>query len=56
MNALIVFVVAYMAVTISIGLVAARRVHSSKDFMVAGRSLPLYMLSLIHISEPTRPY
>ncbi len=43
MNALIVFVVAYMAVTISIGLVAARRVHSSKDFMVAGRSLPLYM-------------
>ena len=42
-NALIVFVVAYMAVTIAIGLVAARRVHSSKDFMVAGRSLPLYM-------------
>ena len=43
MNALIVFVVVYMAVTIAIGLIAARRVHSSKDFMVAGRSLPLYM-------------
>ena len=43
MNALIVFVVAYLAVTITIGLLAARRVHSSKDYMGAGRSLPLYM-------------
>lgn len=43
MNALIMFVVAYLAVTIAIGLLAARRVHSSKDYMVAGRSLPLYM-------------
>ena len=43
MNALIVFVVAYMAVTIAIGLMAARRVHSSRDYMIAGRSLPLYM-------------
>ncbi len=43
MSALIVFVVAYMAVTITIGLVAARRVHSSRDYMIAGRSLPLYM-------------
>jgi SSS family transporter len=43
LNALLVFVVAYMVVTIAIGLIAARRVHSSKDYMVAGRSLPLYM-------------
>ena len=43
MNTLIVFVVAYLAVTIAIGLVAARRVHNSKDYLVAGRSLPLYM-------------
>ncbi len=40
---LITFVVVYMLVTIAIGLVAARRVHNAKDFMVAGRSLPLYM-------------
>jgi SSS family transporter len=40
---LITFVVAYLIVTISIGLIAARRVHNPKDFMVAGRSLPLYM-------------
>jgi solute:Na+ symporter, SSS family len=40
---LITFVVAYMAVTIAIGLIAARRVHNSKDYLVAGRSLPLYM-------------
>lgn len=40
---LITFVVAYLAVTITIGLIAARRVKDSKDFVVAGRSLPLYM-------------
>jgi solute:Na+ symporter, SSS family len=43
LSQLIIFVIAYLLVTIAIGLVAARRVHSSKDYMVAGRSLPLYM-------------
>ena len=33
----------YMLATIGIGLYASRRVHGAKDFMVAGRSLPLYM-------------
>ncbi|MGL4576949.1 MAG: sodium:solute symporter family protein [Burkholderiaceae bacterium] len=40
---LITFVAMYLAVTIAIGLIAARRVHNAKDYMVAGRSLPLYM-------------
>ena len=40
---LIAWVVAYLAITIGIGLWAAKRVHSSKDYLVAGRSLPLYM-------------
>ncbi len=40
---LITFVIAYLLVTIAIGLVAARRVKGSKDYLVAGRSLPLYM-------------
>lgn len=40
---LITFVIAYMLVTIGIGLYAARRVHNPKDYLVAGRSLPLYM-------------
>ncbi len=40
---LITFVVLYLAVTIAIGLIAARRVHGSRDYLVAGRSLPLYM-------------
>jgi SSS family transporter len=40
---LITSVVVYLLVTIGIGLLAARRVHSAKDFLVAGRSLPLYM-------------
>jgi solute:Na+ symporter, SSS family len=38
---LITSVVIYMAITIAIGLWAARNVHSSKDYLVAGRSLPL---------------
>jgi SSS family transporter len=40
---LVTFVVLYLLVTIGIGLIAARRVHVAKDYLVAGRSLPLYM-------------
>jgi SSS family transporter len=40
---LITFVALYLAVSIAIGLWAARRVHNSRDYVVAGRSLPLYM-------------
>ena len=40
---LIAFVILYLAVTIAIGLWAAQRVHGAKDYLVAGRSLPLYM-------------
>jgi Na+/proline symporter len=36
-------VLAYLAVTIAIGLYATRFVSSAKDYLVAGRSLPLYM-------------
>ncbi len=38
---LIWFVVAYLALSIGIGLYVATRVHSTKDFAVAGRCLPL---------------
>ncbi len=38
---LIWFVVLYLMVSIGIGLLAATRVHSAKDFAVAGRHLPL---------------
>ncbi len=38
-----VAVVSYLALTIVIGVVAVRRVGGARDFMVAGRSLPLYM-------------
>lgn len=36
-------VLGYLLFTIAIGLYASSRVHEAKDFMVAGRSLPLYM-------------
>ena len=38
---LIWFVVLYLLVSIGIGLYAATRVHNAKDFAVAGRHLPL---------------
>ena len=38
-----VFVGLYLLVSIGIGLYAARRVQSSQDYVVAGRSLPLYI-------------
>jgi len=43
MTTLVVSVLAYLAVTISIGLYAAKFVSNSKDYLVAGRSLPVYM-------------
>jgi len=35
------FVILYLMVSVGIGLFAATRVHNAKDFAVAGRSLPL---------------
>jgi SSS family transporter len=40
---LIASVVLYLLITIAIGLWAAQRVKNSRDYLVAGRSLPLYM-------------
>ena len=40
---LVASVVLYFAATIAIGLWAAQRVHNSRDYLVAGRSLPLTM-------------
>ena len=40
---LTICVLGYLIATIGIGLYASSRVHGAKDFMVAGRSLPLYM-------------
>ena len=40
---LITFVSLYLALTITIGLVASRLVKNSTDYLVAGRRLPLYM-------------
>lgn len=38
---LVTSVIVYLAFTVAIGLWAARRVHNTKDYLVAGRSLPL---------------
>ena len=40
---LLALVAAYLTGTVLIALYAAKRVHNAKDFLVAGRSLPLYM-------------
>ena len=41
---LLTLVIAYLLVTIAIGLVAAKRVKTSADFAIAGRHLPLAMI------------
>jgi SSS family solute:Na+ symporter len=40
-TSLIWFIVLYLGISVGIGLYAATRVHNTKDFAVAGRSLPL---------------
>lgn len=40
---LIGFVFVYMLISVAIGLYAARRVNTSTDYVVAGRSLPIYI-------------
>ena len=40
---LITFIALYILASISVGLFAARKVHSSADYVVAGRSLPLHI-------------
>lgn len=42
---LIWFVVIYWVISVGIGLYAATRVHNTKDFAVAGRHLPFYMVT-----------
>jgi Na+/proline symporter len=45
MGALLWFVIIYWLISVGIGLWAARRVHNSKDYAVAGRSLPMYIVT-----------
>jgi Na+/proline symporter len=39
------FVIIYWIISVGIGLYAATRVHNAKDFAVAGRHLPFYMVT-----------
>jgi Na+/proline symporter len=39
------FVVAYWIVSVAIGLFAARWVHNTKDYAIAGRRLPMYIVT-----------
>ena len=39
------FVIIYWVISVGIGLYAATRVHTTKDFAVAGRHLPFYMVT-----------
>jgi len=45
MNTLIWFVILYWVISVGIGLYAARYVNNSKDYAVAGRSLPMYVVT-----------
>lgn len=39
------FIIAYWIISVAIGLYAATRVHNTKDFAIAGRHLPFYMVT-----------
>ncbi len=39
------FVIAYWVISVGIGLWASSRVHNAKDFAIAGRHLPFYMVT-----------
>ena len=41
---LLTLVIVYLLVTITIGLLAAKKVHNSADFAIAGRHLPMAMI------------
>lgn len=38
-----IFVALYVLLTVVVGLIAARLVHSTEDYLLAGRRLPIYM-------------
>lgn len=42
---LLTFVILYLVLSIAIGLTASLRVHSTRDYVVAGRTLPLYVVT-----------
>ncbi len=42
---LLAFVILYWVISVGIGLWAATRVHNTKDFAIAGRHLPFYMVT-----------
>jgi len=41
---LIAFVFLYLLLSVAVGLVAATRVHNTRDYVMAGRSLPLFVV------------
>jgi solute:Na+ symporter, SSS family len=44
---LLLFVILYLVASVAIGLIAATRTHTTRDFVVAGRTLPLYVVTAL---------
>ena len=42
---LLAFVILYLVLSIGVGIAAALRVHNTRDFVLAGRTLPLYVVT-----------
>jgi SSS family transporter len=42
---LLTFVILYLVLSIGVGIIAALRVHNTRDFVLAGRTLPLYVVT-----------
>ncbi len=39
------FVILYLVISLAIGMVAARRVHNAREYIAAGRSLPIWIVT-----------
>ncbi|CAN5760418.1 sodium:solute symporter family protein [soil metagenome] len=44
---LLFFILLYLVITVGVGVWAARRVHTTTDFLLAGRKLPLYIATTV---------
>ena len=42
---LLTFVILYLVLSIGVGIAAALRVHNTRDYVLAGRTLPLYVVT-----------
>jgi Na+/proline symporter len=49
------FVILYLVISIGIGMYAATRVHTARDYISAGRALPIYIVMAMVFATCSAP-